>query len=186
MKKKLIPIVGAIILFAIIVAIIILFGKGTHYTDDAITVLYDKNQHVNISNEMYLSDEVGMKISVDSYRDGVLGYLDFEVSSNVDGRVDYEVLITKDDLENEIPVKFLKVYLTDDHDIGMSKLISSRVLTYYDYKISDKNPASKVVYSGTLDGRSKQNFRLRAWVADTYEITTDEKNFSFKVDVRVK
>ena len=108
------------------------------------------------------------------------------MQSEVNNKVKYEIYLTKNDLENEVPVKFVKVYLTDENDVPIGNFKDSRLLTYYELKVAESDPSGKLLYSGTLKGQESKKYKLRMWVADTYELTTDARVFSVELNVKVK
>ena len=174
----------------IVVVMVILFGIfvviGNFYSSgEVVSIKYSGNQIISISNSLPMTDVVGKGINFENHKAGITGYLEFEVKSNVSRKVKYDIYLTKDDLENEVPIKFVKLYLTDENDKVIEELEFASVLTYYDLDdLSDSN--DKLLYSGTLKDKESKKFKLRMWVADTYELTTDEKKFSVKLDIKKK
>ena len=164
-----------------------LFGILGSYSDsNLLTIRYSSNEKFTISNLLPMTDEVGKTITLESNKEGTTAYLEFEVSSSGNKKTSYEIYLVKDTLDVEVPVKFVKVYLTDDNDVALKNFDVANLPTYYDLRVSDIDPSGKVLYSGTIKNQDTQKFRLRMWVADTYELTTDVKKFSVKVFVKEK
>lgn len=158
----------------------------SHSDNNLLTVSYSSNEKFTISNLLPMTDKVGKKITLESNKNGTTAYLEFEVSASGNKKTSYEIYLVKDTLEVEVPVKFVKVYLTDDNDVALKNFDVANLPTYYDLRISDIDPSGKLLYSGTIKNQDTQKFRLRMWVADTYELTTDVKKFSVKVFVKEK
>ena len=167
----------------IVVGTFYIFNSMEHDNNDiALITLSDTT--VVISNDLPMTDEVGKAIDADSNKVGTTGYLEFEVKSNVDSKIRYEIYLTKNSVKAEVPQKFVKVYLTDSNDMKLKNY--DRPSVFYDLENLSGDKDSKVVFSGTLKGNTSQRFRLRMWVADTYELTSDARKFSVKLNVRVK
>lgn len=175
-------------IFLVVVVIVSLSFILTNvsHDDNALSVDYLTENKIVVSNRLPMTDEVGKMISSTNNKDGVTGYLEFEVRSNTDDKVNYEVYLTKEDLDVEVSPKFVKVYLTDDNDVALGGFDVASLPTYYDLRLSDIDPSGKLLYSGKLKNKGSQKFKLRMWVADTYELTTDSKMFSVRLNVKVK
>lgn len=175
-----------VVLLIIFILLIMLLGQGTH-DQSAINISYlTNNQKISVSNALPMTDVVGKNISSDNYKKNITGYTEFMVESNVRDKVRYEIYLTKEDIKSEVPVKFVKVFLTDFQDQPLKYFDSSKVPTYYDLRLSSLVADGKLIYSGSLKGGESQKFKLRMWVADTYELTAEEVNFSVKINVVVK
>ena len=185
--------------------IVLLGHQGCGKTSTAEALLYISRNttrfgHIVEGNTVsdYETEERNRQISVQTslvpllyknYKINILdtpGYLEFEVSSSIDRKVEYEKYLTKNDFELEVPPKFVKVYLTDENDVLIESVKSSKIPTYFDLKVSDINPSGRVLYSGNLKNKGSKKFKLRMWVADTYELTVDARNFSVNLNVKEK
>lgn len=155
-----------------------------HSADD-LDVNYSSKKII-INNDLLLTDVVGKNISEDNLKVGTTGYVEFEVSSKLDEKVKYEVVLTKENASPEIPLEYVKVYLTDENDNPLLDSTSGKVLSYFDLKVADSNLNGKLLYSGYLKDKGSKKFKLRMWTADTYELTATTSIFSAKVDINVK
>ncbi len=157
------------------------------YDDTALSVnCLTEDCDLVASNILPMTDAVGKTISIDNYRKDVTGYVEFEVKSNIDDKVKYEIYLIKGKKDIEVPEKFVKVYLTDSEDNPLKYFEDVKVPTYYDLKLASNDASGKLIYSGSLKERASQKFKFRMWVADTYELTADELRFSAKLKVSVK
>ncbi len=175
-----------LIIIFVIVLLLLFFGKKD-YDDSAIALNHIVGEEtIVIGNGLPMTDEMGKKLSISNFKKGTNGYIEFEVKSLVNDRIKYEIYIKKDNHEVEIPLKYVKVYLVDEDNNELEYFDGSRVPTYYDLRLAEKNPSGKLLYSGSLKKNESKKFKLRMWVADTYELTPEEVNFSVKLDVSVK
>ena len=105
-----------------IIIILTVFGCCTFYlldniphSDSDLSTEFSSKKIV-INNDLLLTDVVGKNISKDNLKVGTTGYVEFEISSNVDEKVKFEVVLKKEDASPEIPLEYVKVYLTDEND----------------------------------------------------------------------
>lgn len=155
------------------------------YDNSALDVDLEQEKFV-INNTLLMNDTVGKTLSVENMKVGTNGYVEFEVASKADGKVKFEVYLTKEDADPEIDSKFVKVYLTDENDKAIAGFDSASIPTYYDLRVSEIDPSARVLYSGSLKNKESRKFKFRVWTADTYELTAETKIFSIKLGVGVK
>lgn len=172
--------------------ILAVFGCCTFYlleniphSADDLDVNYSSKKII-INNDLLFNDVVGKSINKDNLKVGTTGYVEFEVSSKLDEKVKYEVVLSKEDASPEIPLEYVKVYLTDENDNPLLDSSNGKVLSYFDLKVADSNLSGKLLYSGYLKDKGSKKFKLRMWTADTYELTATTSIFSAKIDVNVK
>lgn len=148
-----------------------------------LTFSYTENSDgIAITDAFPVSDEVGkrMKGNVNNNR-----YFDFSVSCKLSGTksIQYEIYSIKENVDNELDSKYVKIYLTDStNEIPMSGY--DDVVPVYseldDSKVSDQ---AKRLYAGKFNSSGTQSFRLRMWLSDSYQITSSSKSFKIKVNV---
>lgn len=173
------------IICVVIVACVLFLLDNLPYTDDVLDVNLNQEKIV-IDNTFVMNDAMGKMLSDDNENVGTNSYIEFEVTSTVDGKVKYEIYLSKEDAEPEISSKFVKVYLTDENDKAVTGFDVANIPTYYDLRVSDSNPSGRVLYSGVLKDKGSKKFRLRMWTSDTYEVTAETRMFSSILNVRVK
>ena len=78
------------------------------------------------------------------------------------------------------------LYLTDENDKEFEYFNKSIVPTFYDLRLASTNAGGKLIYSGYLKNNGSQKFKLRMWVADTYELTAEKIKFSANLNVGIK
>lgn len=142
---------------------------------------------VELNNKLPLSDEIGKNYNGTGMEKEVEGYSIFTVSNPNDRKVNYEIYITKMDIEkDEIKSNYIKFYLTDDNNNPLDGYEKNKIKSYHDlYSLSDK-PGSRLIYKGSLVSSASKNFILRTWVSDTYAFNKKEEGFKFDIDVRIK
>ena len=143
------------------------------------------NSDIVVSNSLPMTDVVGKTISIDNCIVGTTGYVEFEVKSMVDDKVKYEIYLTTESVNESIPLKFIKVFLSDEKDNALGYFDNDKLPTYYDLRLSTNDPSGRLIYSGYLSDKEKDKFKLRMWVADTYELTSNIKSFSVKLHVKI-
>lgn len=184
-KKRFIFVFITFIILVIFIILCIIPEK--EYDLNALEINYlSDNKELVVSNSLPMTDEVGVLINNNNSIDGTTGYIEFQIKSNVDEKVKYELYLTKDTYDLEVPVKFVKVYLTDGNNNELEYFTKSNVPTFYDLRLASTNAGGKLIYSGYLKNKGSQNFKLRMWVADTYELTAEEIKFSAELNVGIK
>ena len=71
-----------------------------------ITMKSSELNNLKITNSYPINDDIGKKLFVDNYG-GTYDYFDFDVKSNYDEDVYFEIYLTKEDFENEIELNFI-------------------------------------------------------------------------------
>ncbi len=133
---------------------------------------------IDITNGLPMTDTAGKQLS------GTKGEFDFTVSSTYTGvdKIGYEIYATP--ITSTLSGDYVKIYLTDGSDNPLTGYQSSTVPTYSSLTDSSIS-GSKKLYSGELTtSGASQDFKLRAWVADTYTFAEESRTFSFKVHVK--
>ena len=155
--------------------------------NDSLKVRFDSTDNLFVSNILPISDSLGKKITKKDVEEGIQGIIDFEIINNKNKDLSYDIFLTKQYLYgNAIKDNYIKFYLTDNNDIPFEKFSQNEVISYNALSsISDK-PESRLLYSGNIYGRSKQKFRLRMWVSDSYGLFENEEKFLVNVGIREK
>ena len=139
---------------------------------------------LKITNSYPINDTDGKNLFVDNYG-GTYDYFDFEVKSNYDEDVYFEIYLTKEDFENEIELSYVKFYLMD-LDTGEEILnMDGSVPTFYDLRIATSDPGAKRLHYGLLAAGEVKKYRLKMWLSDTYSISNEVNEFEVKVHTKV-
>ncbi len=164
------------------------YSSAVVVNNDVIVNFQDDSTHSFIvKNLLPIPDAVGKKLSRKMETDGVEDYIDFSVQANAPSNeiVRYEVYLIDQNLDYAINSSYIKVYLTNGSlDIPFSEY-HSVVPVYRDLETSESNSSGKRIFEGELKGGETQYFRLRMWLADTYVVTPEVRNFVADIYVKV-
>ena len=132
---------------------------------------------INITNAYPISDEFALA-NLDK-----LSYIDFTVSSTINDpnkAISYELYLTGD-TTNTLDSNYIKVYLTDENNNGITdpKIYNSLENTTYQ---ADKQ-TGKVIYTGNNPGTKSNKYRLYAWIDKDYEQNSVSQTFKFNVNI---
>ena len=147
----------------------------------------DSTRSFIVENSLPIPDDVGKSLSRQMEIDGVQDYIDFSVQANgsSNGKIRYEVYLIEQDLDYAINPSYIKVYLTNGpQDIPFFDY-RSVVPVYRDLEIAESTTDGKRIFTGELEAGEIQNFRLRMWLADTYVVTSEVRNFAANIYVKV-
>lgn len=145
-------------------------------------VNYDVSDSIKISNSLPISNALGKKIDESNEKQG---YDEITIKNPNNSDVKYQIYLKriKQDAES-IDENYIKLYLTDDADNPLSGFEKNLIPTYYSLTYLNDKPDSKLLYRGVIKGNTSEKLKLRVWVADTYVITSNKKDFSFKIYVK--
>lgn len=182
---------GIVICSSIFVGLFSLYKQDLIEKDRLLTSLNDislKNKELNkigIKNRLSLSDKNGMKIDSEEDMDGVQDIFDFDVASNYDEDVYFEIYLSEY-LFNNLDSKYIKIYLENRETGEAINLVKGLVPTYYDLLVSSSNSNAKRLYYGLIKGKEIKKYRLRVWLSDSYPLNADETEyFNMKLHVKV-
>lgn len=183
-----------ILLILVLVTIFLLFGclflyfydNNRNVKNATLVFSYSKNSSLMVDNSMPITDSVGKNLTF-SANQKKYGYSEFSVSANMNGleSVEYEIYAVPAGVALELPRNYVKLYLTQGENDLPLEGYRGDVPTYSDLKVAKMDPAGKKIYSGTLKQGEVANFRLRMWLADTYPITMEQRNFKIFLYARV-
>ena len=156
------------------------------YNND-LKVSFHSSDVLTISNVLPLSDVLGKEMTEKEVKNGVQQILDFEIENTLNKDVSFEILLNPQTTMNEsIKENYIKFYLTDFDDVPFKKFAGSEIPTFHDLKTLVKRPKSRILYSGNIYAKSKNNYRLRMWLSDSYTISNQLEDFSVSVEVHQK
>ena len=182
---------GIVICSSIFVGLFSLYKQDLIEKDRLLTSLNDislKNKELNkigIKNRLSLSDKNGMKIDSEEDMDGVQDIFDFDVASNYDEDVYFEIYLSEY-LFNNLDSKYIKIYLENRETGEAINLVKGLVPTYYDLLVSSSNSNAKRLYYGLIKGKEIKKYRLRVWLSDSYPLNANETEYcNMKLHVKV-
>lgn len=160
-------------------------GKQSNViSSGALTFSYTESSNgIYLENAMPMSDSIGKTLQNDGKNNG---YFDFNVSAKIVGTntINYEVYTSKINTSVDLNTDYVKIYLIDTTTNQPLTGYDGVVPTYSSLPDSSIDSSSKRLYSGSFSSTGVQSFRLRMWVADSYNVTPDSKQFKIKVNVK--
>lgn len=154
--------------------------------DDTLTVELVGENEVFISSILPITDMSAREISIDTIQDGIIGYSEFsiEVKGNPSKPVSYEIYLTDIGEGDGIEYDYIKVYLTDNEDVPYKQFGGNGVPSYKDISVSLSQPDKRILLSDKINSLEVKKFKLRIWLADTYVLDDEVKEFRGKISVR--
>ena len=163
------------------------FNRGkSEDKNQLVSTSFKESQTIILKNTLPISDELGRNIDGVGTEEGIQGYVVMSIQNNTDKDVNYDIYITKKEIEKEIKENYIKLYLTDEADNPLEGYEQNSVPTYNDIFSLVDFPAARLLYNGSLKGRENRKVVLRAWLSDSYAVSNEEKSFTFDVNVRAK
>ena len=161
--------------------------KASELNKSKLEVSFSSASHIELKNILPLSDELGKKLDNGSVEDKAYGFLKFSVLNKRSKSVKYNIYIMKTETGSKaINDKYIKFYLTNNENIAIKDFNKGRIPTYLDLVSLSSKPAARLIYSGNLGGNEKQEFILRSWVSDFYNMSDEDELFGFDVFVESK
>ena len=141
---------------------------------------------IHISNKLPLTDESGRTLDASNVDDDILNEISFSVESTGDTKIasNYEVYLESDENDDTIDPNYVKVYLTDGDGKAFKDYSGNEVMTYRNLRVSKSSVSGKLLYSGTIFGNQKQEFKLRLWLDETYFLSDTKKEFNGIIKVK--
>ncbi len=188
-KKIIVPLIGIITLIILVIGISYaaftysgIGEKENVITTGTITMAYNEGSNgISLSNAIPTSDEVGKELT------GENNEFDFTVNINIVGKttINYEVTAEKQDgstlQDNEVRIYLEKSTENENNYQAVDNP------SYYE-PLADKDQfgakrGEMVLDVGSANETTIYYYKLRMWIADTYELTEEKKTFTIKVNV---
>ena len=137
---------------------------------------------IDLKNAMPMTDVNGKALTGDN------NVFDFTVNATITGTttIDYAITATKEP-DSTLPESGVKVYLTDmDADADDQILAPTLVSSLGKTTSSETSGAPADQYkltTGTFNATTTHKYRLRMWVADTYNVSGTSQTFKLRVNV---
>lgn len=173
------------IVFFFLVIIVIALTKDKFNSNSNSVSLTGINS-IHISNKLPLTDESGRTLDASNVDDDILNEISFSVESTGDKKIasNYEVYLESDENADTIDPNYVKVYLTDGDGKAFKDYSGNEVMTYRNLRVSKSSASGKLLYSGTIFGNQKQEFKLRLWLDETYFLSDTKKEFNGIIKVK--
>lgn len=173
----------SLIFFFCMILVIIIFKNNLNSND--VELLGGNSIH--LSNKLPLTDESAKILDVSNVDEDILCEVSFYIEGigKEDLSVNYEIYIESDDNKhNSINSNYIRVYLTDSDGVPFNEYSSNDIPTYKKLKVSTDNPSGKILYSGSIKGKQKVEFKLRLWLDETYSLESNSRYFDGIIKVR--
>ena len=173
-----------VVVFGVTYAVFTFTGTGTKVNSistGVMTMTYTEGENkISITNAMPIEDEVGKKLT---NADQVF---DFTVETNITGKqsITYEVTGEKD-TSSTLSDNDVRLYLEKSED-GTTYEPVLDPTGYTPITEDDKLGAKKgemILDTGTIQGTTKYYYKLRMWVSKNYNVTSESKFFTVRVNV---
>lgn len=173
------------IVFFFLVIIVIGLTKDK-FNSNSNSVSLTGTNSIHISNKLPLTDESGRTLDASNVDDDILNEIAFSVESTGDKNIssNYEVYLESDENDDTIDPNYVKVYLTNGDGKAFKDYSGNEVMTYRNLRVSKSSASGKLVYSGTIFGNQKQEFKLRLWLDETYFLSDTKKEFNGIIKVK--
>ena len=173
------------IVFFFLVIIVIGLTKDK-FNSNSNSVSLTGTNSIHISNKLPLTDESGRTLDSSNVDDDILNEISFSVESTGDTNIssNYEVYLESDENDDTIDPNYVKVYLTDGDGKAFKDYSGNEVMTYRNLRVSKSSASGKLLYSGTIFGNQKQEFKLRLWLDETYFLSDTKKEFNGIIKVK--
>ena len=173
------------IVFFFLVIIVIGLTKDK-FNSNSNSVSLTGTNSIHISNKLPLTDESGRTLDASNVNDDILNEISFSVESTGDKNIssNYEVYLESDENDDTIDPNYVKVYLTDGDGKAFKDYSGNEVMTYRNLRVSKSSASGKLLYSGTIFGNQKQEFKLRLWLDETYFLSDTKKEFNGIIKVK--
>lgn len=173
------------IVFFFLVIIVIGLTKDK-FNSNSNSVSLTGTNSIHISNKLPLTDESGRTLDASNVDDDILNEISFSVESTGDTNIssNYEVYLESDENDDTIDPNYVKVYLTDGDGKAFKDYSGNEVMTYRNLRVSKSSASGKLLYSGTIFGNQKQEFKLRLWLDETYFLSDTKKEFNGIIKVK--
>lgn len=177
-KGVLFGIIGVSVLLVVIVilAFIIFFSAPKNVKKEVIdagdvSMTYtDDFNGLSITNTSPITDEIGKNL------EGADQYFDFTISTNVlsSATVEYEVSLVKNKAISTISDDDIRIYLEKQNSGSYVKVFGPEKFTGITKKSEIGSPKGSMIVSKVTNEESvTENYRLRMWLSDKAQVTTD-------------
>lgn len=183
-NKNMFLFVMSIVFFFLIIIVIVL--TKDKFNSNSNSVILTGTNSIHISNKLPLTDESGRTLDASNVDADILNEISFSVESTGDKKIasNYEVYLESEENDDTIDPNYVKVYLTDGNRKAFKDYSGNEVMTYRNLRVSKSSASGKLLYSGTIFGNRKQEFKLRIWLDETYFLSDTKKEFNGIIKVK--
>ncbi len=157
--------------------------KVNTITTGTITMSYVEGENaIDLKNAMPMTDVNGKALTGDN------NVFDFTVNATITGTttIDYAITATKEP-DSTLPESGVKVYLTDMDADADDQILAPTLVSSLGKTTSSETSGAPVdqykLTTGTFNATTTHKYRLRMWVADTYNVSGTSQTFKLRVNV---
>lgn len=149
-------------------------------------VLFNGQEEVKILSKLPITDASAKDLDISNIQSDIIGYAEFslELEAGASEETQYEIYLTDITDSDVFKYDYVKVYLTDENDNPYKQFEVNKVPSYTDMRISLSAPEKRILLAGTIKPSEVKKFKLRIWVADTYVLDNNEKEFKGRISVK--
>ena len=153
-------------------------------TNDYLEIKFESNDILKINNKLPLSDVLGKSIKYEDSLNGNVGFLEFSIINKSAKTRKYNITINKRNVDSKmISDNYIKIYLTDINDNPLKGFSDNKITTYNELSYSKNNVENVVLYSDFAEKLSKNDYRLRVWVSDSYGLSKLEESIILDIGI---
>ena len=152
---------------------------------DSLTIKSSDNLEIILNNNLPLSDKLALQNNKDTVSGDIFKNIQFEVINTHKGSLDFELYLTKEERENEINGKYIKLFLAKANGDIINGFDFNSVPSYDKLNAIDDLPGSRILYRGTIKGNCTERFDFKTWISDRYRNFDKDEEFVYKIGVRV-
>lgn len=170
-------------IFIIFMAILMIFS---------IVLLLVNNKKVNKKDYLYITGNTKLKISNSTPMSDNIGKKnkskDYSINFKINGdkliskKVKYEIFLKQINSVNYINDQYIKVYLTENNT---NKPLINKPISFNKLLGSNKDIDAKQLYMGSIKKGEIISVNYKMWLADTYTINNEKKDFEVMLGVNI-
>ncbi len=178
------------LLFLILIVIFFIVINLCYYLfkDRSYNLVFNGQDEVKILSNLPITDESAKDLNIDNIQDGIIGYAEFlvelEKQKNITDEVKYEIYLTDITDTSVFKYDYVKVYLTDENGVLYKQFAGNSSPSYSDLRVSLNEPSKRILLTGKISPGETKKFKLRIWVADTYILNNEQREFKGKISVK--
>ena len=177
---------GLLFLILILAFFIVINVYSYLFKKESPKVLFSGQEEVKILSKLPITDASAKELDISNIQSDIIGYSEFslELKTGASDEAQYEIYLTDVTGGDVFKYDYVKVYLTDENDNPYKQFGGNKVPSYTDMRISLNDPEKRILLAGTIRPSEVKKFKLRIWVADTYVLDNNEKEFKGRISVK--
>lgn len=177
---------GLLFLILILAFFVVINVYSYLFKKELSKVQFNGQEEVKILSKLPITDASAKGLDISNIQSNIIGYSEFslELETEASEEAQYEIYLTDVTDGDVFKYDYVKVYLTDEDDNPYKQFDGNKVPSYTDMRISLNDPEKRILLAGTIKPSEVKKFKLRIWVADTYVLDNNEKEFKGRISVK--